>query len=601
MKLSLDLLDKKYAAILIFLLVSLVYLLPIFSHFSYWGADDWDQHMFYHGSARETMLKYHQFPLWNPFYCGGNVMLANPQSTFTSPFFGFVLLFGTVYGLKIEALVFMALGMFGMWLLARKLGAKGLAAYVAPVIFMMSSWYALHLQAGHTTFFPFALMPFALLFYLEGLKKRKMALLAALVLALMLLSGGIYPFYFSVLLLCLHGLFDAIEMRKAKPIIILAIIFIFAFLFASIKLLPMLELVTNIPAIKDAQLNSPAMLGSALLSRTQSISYNDQRFGRDMNLTSAQKNQLMYTAKIPWGWHEYGAYIGIIGLLLALAGCLNWRKNWKMIALAAIFLLLSLGIFSPLKIWVLLQKTPFFGSLHGPSRMIIPFVFCAALLASKAVSDIKLPKKTIITLALLGIMAADFTLVARPMLAEAFLMPPVEQEKNTYQYWDYVHVFAGTQYKAQFLYMLYNFDTVNCYERIHLDTAVAPQFADYDLETGKQYAYFIGNAYLAETNQSFNLSFFSPNRFSVKITNVTGQETLVINQNYLPNWKSKGREVFQYNGLIAADISKEDNGKEITFYYLPASFIAGTAISFAGLCLAGVIFFRGKRGKRNEN
>ena len=66
--------------VLFFAVVALIFTLPIFLAFDYWGLFDWDQHLFYHAVPRATILNYGQFPLWNPYYCGGTVLLANPQS-----------------------------------------------------------------------------------------------------------------------------------------------------------------------------------------------------------------------------------------------------------------------------------------------------------------------------------------------------------------------------------------------------------------------------------------------------------------------------------------------------------------------------------------
>ncbi len=591
MKIGLGAINQKKAAVIILAAIALIFILPIFSNFSYWGANDWDQHMLYHGSARISLLKYHQFPLWNPFYCGGNVLLANPQSPFLSPFFLFVLIFGTVAGLKLEIVAYLILGMAGMWLLARQLDAKGPAAYLAPIIFMLSSWYPLHVQAGHTTFFSFGLVPWALLFYIKALKKWKLAIALAVVLTLMILSGGIYPFYFTLLLLGLYGMFEAIESKKAKPIVVLTIAFAFTFLFASVKLVPMLELVTQLPAIEDKQLNSYSMLSQALFSREQETGSKNVLFGRNESLPAAEQNRLMHEAQIPWGWHEYGAYIGIIPLIFMLASMISYRKNWKLIVLAAIFLTLSLGSFAPIGLWSIMQKLPLFGSLHGPSRLLIMFVFCAALLAAKAASDIKLPKKSVVLLALLVIVAADLVMVSRPILSNTFIIEPLEQEKNTYLYTDYIHVYTGAQYNAQYIYMLYNFDTVNCYERLHPKTSVAPQFIDSEMESGKQYSGFIGNAYIDETNQSLNLSYFSPNRMSVDVSGVAGQ-TVVLSQNYLPGWKAEGKEVFPQEGNIAAVAAGTE---KINFYYRPASFMIGTVMSLLGLVAAGLVMLKLKR------
>ena len=63
-------------------------------------------------------LEFKQFPLWNPYYCGGNAMLANPQSSFLNPLFIFVLTFGEIIGLKLLIFIYLIIGLFGMFLLA---------------------------------------------------------------------------------------------------------------------------------------------------------------------------------------------------------------------------------------------------------------------------------------------------------------------------------------------------------------------------------------------------------------------------------------------------------------------------------------------------
>ncbi len=47
--------------------IALVFTLPIFRNFDYWGVQDWDQHFFYQVVARRSILQYRQFPLWNPY------------------------------------------------------------------------------------------------------------------------------------------------------------------------------------------------------------------------------------------------------------------------------------------------------------------------------------------------------------------------------------------------------------------------------------------------------------------------------------------------------------------------------------------------------
>lgn len=92
---------------------------PILNHLELWGKGDWDQHMFYLEVPRVTLLDYGQLPLWNPYYCGGSVMLANPQSRMCSPSYVLVLLLGTEAGIKLTIILNLALGLWGAWRLSR--------------------------------------------------------------------------------------------------------------------------------------------------------------------------------------------------------------------------------------------------------------------------------------------------------------------------------------------------------------------------------------------------------------------------------------------------------------------------------------------------
>jgi len=54
-------------ALIIFIIISSIFLLPIFQNIGDWGIHDYDQHFMYHGVPKETILQFNQFPLWNPY------------------------------------------------------------------------------------------------------------------------------------------------------------------------------------------------------------------------------------------------------------------------------------------------------------------------------------------------------------------------------------------------------------------------------------------------------------------------------------------------------------------------------------------------------
>ncbi len=571
---------------------------PILSNTGNWGLYDWDQHSFYHESAKVSFLAFNQFPLWTPYYCGGNVLLANPQSPFLSPFFAFVLLFGAVAGLKLEALVYLAFGLLGTFLVAKKFGCGNVPSILAAIAFMFSSWFAVRVVVGHTTFFPFALLPFAFLFYLNSASAQaviqhriRWIIAAAVVLAVMFLSGGIYPFYAAVIMLVLYSLLDSASTKKIIPLVAVAAILAIALLLSSIKLLPVIDFTSGVTAEKDVQLTSSGIVLRSLLSREQSIPQNDLKTGRDLVPEGRQKYYDTLAGKIPWGWHEYSAYLGFIPLILAAAAAINFRRNWKLIASAAFFLLLALGTYLPFGPWQLLRELPFFSSLHGPSRFAIVFVFFVALLAAKALSSLKISGNMTIqkavAAALCIIVAADLLLVSRPLLSTAFPLQPLEIKSTNLGSPEFIQLLSSAPELAQYPNLLQGIGTLNCYERLHLKIRPLPQFVD-----GIPYNGFIGNAYIAETNESLNFTFFSPQKISLRLPQFNSASTLVINQNYYKGWKSDSGKTLSFNGLLAAKVSPSDSGKEITFSFSSPPFIFGSVISILSVIAAVAVFLK---------
>ena len=158
---------NSWATFGILTVVAIIFSVPLFRNFSYWGTMDWDQYTFWHAVPREIILKYHQFPLWNPYSNGGNVLLAHTHSPFLSPFYIFVLIFGPIAGLKVEIIIHLFIGMFGMFLLSQKLNLAKYSVYLPPFVFMLSSIYALHLAEGHVEWLTMAFTPWLFLCFLK--------------------------------------------------------------------------------------------------------------------------------------------------------------------------------------------------------------------------------------------------------------------------------------------------------------------------------------------------------------------------------------------------------------------------------------------------
>ncbi|MBI2144851.1 hypothetical protein HYU18_00850 [Candidatus Woesearchaeota archaeon] len=600
------------AAVAVCLLAAFVFLQPIFSNMGNLGLYDWDQHFFYQESARVSLAAFGEFPLWTPYYCGGNIVLANPQSSFLSPFFLFVMAFGPVIGLKLEALVFLAVGLLGTFLAARKLGCRAFPSVFAAVVFLFSSWFPARVLVGHTTFFPFALLPVVFLSYLgfsdvkaSFASRVRWAVFCALALAVMFFSGGIYPFYAAVLLLLLFAFFDFVSLRKVSPVALVFAVLLLAALLSSVKLVPVIDFTQGVESEKDVQLTSANIVLKSLFWRDQSIPENDLESGRDLVAEGRQKELDTLAGRLPWGWHEYSAYVGVIPVILAaFAALLAFRANWKLVMAALFFLLLALGSYIPGP-WVLIRQLPFFSSLHGPSRFMIVFVFLIALLAARAMTSIKLPNEQLKSRLIVGlciIVALDLFLVSRGALlpemsgqrAAAFPIEPFEVKSTLLGTTDFIQMASSAPHLAQYTNLRQGIGTLNCYERLHLRTRAVPQFID-----GEPYAGFVANAFIAETNESFNFTHFSPHRVSLRLPNAlegfeNGTRTLVINQNYYKDWRFDGflRDAGSYRGRLAALITLDDLGKEVTFSYFSKSFLTGAIISVVSFAAAILLLMR---------
>ncbi len=141
-----------------------------------------------------TIARFHQFPFWNPYKCGGMPDLANPQSRVVTPFLLLHLLFGPYAGLELEIPFHLAIAFGGAYVLGRVAGCGRIAALACGMTFAGSSWFPLHAAAGHDVFFPATYLPLVGALSWESFQKSRLtyAALAGLVLALMLGEGGVY-------------------------------------------------------------------------------------------------------------------------------------------------------------------------------------------------------------------------------------------------------------------------------------------------------------------------------------------------------------------------------------------------------------------------
>jgi len=118
---------------------ALVFSWPLLGHLATPGASgDWDMLLGLKWASYETIVKFHQFPLWDPYRCGGLPQLGNPQSQIISPFFPLTLLYGPFLGTHLQIILSLAVAWYGCYVLARVIGIRPLGALAAATVFPAS-------------------------------------------------------------------------------------------------------------------------------------------------------------------------------------------------------------------------------------------------------------------------------------------------------------------------------------------------------------------------------------------------------------------------------------------------------------------------------
>ncbi|GAB4458540.1 MAG: hypothetical protein Kow0031_38890 [Anaerolineae bacterium] len=606
---------KTIALALFFAAIALLYTLPIFRHPTWWGAQDWDQHMFYHDVPRQTLLEYGQIPLWNPYYMGGVPLLANPQSRLLSPSFGLVLLFGVEAGLKLDIWLHVVISLWGAFLLARHFGLKTPGALVTALAFALNSMTALHLTVGMTWFLAVAYLPWAFLCYLKTVDDLRYAPAAGLALALMLFNGGAYPLPITLLFLAIYSALLLLFRERRFWSLVKAMAATLGFMagLGAIKLFPLLEFQLTHPRFYyDYSGFSLSSLAYSLLNRAQTK-------GDIINLAIEGRG---FLTGVTGGMAENGMYLGWLILLLAVVGVgLHHKQRLMLLLSALIFLWISFGNRPRLEWWTLLHLLPGFNAMRIAQRFRIVLVLCVAVLAGfgfetvrngiiRRVSPPRRPVAARLTWLIPAVILIDLLSVAQPIFREAFIIPPfrLPASPEFTQVWGYpsynadgwvldnpkdridwsqplspeqwvelytdpliLHASQGAMLPA----FRANTGTINGYESANVPRrAIAAGAQDYR-----------GEVYLTHEAGEARLAAWSPNRLVVDVA-ARKAGYLVVNQNWYSGWRAgDGRVVGHYDGLIATRISPED--REIVLYYWPLSFVTGGLVSALALAAAG--------------
>lgn len=540
--------------------------IPVLNHMSNWGVRDWDLFTTLHAAAVKSILEYHQFPFWNPYIGGGNILFAHPEVPVLNPLFGLLLGFGPLYGLKLQILVVYFIGLLGGYKLARQIGTGVLGSYVSSMAFMLSSYLSGHITAGHIPFHYFAVLPWLIFFYKKSLAKPLHLLSASAAAAFVIFgSGAAVPLLFSLFFLFLISLGDMISSRSLRPPLYVAGVGLGAVLLSAVKFFPMFDYLSRHPWTPEqtVQVTPLRVFPSMFFHFNQSI-FADH-----------------ITGSYVWGWHEYSAYIGPFIFILALVALIcRFRDHWPYLALIFISLVLVCGSFwPPYSPWDLLHRLPGFSSIRVPSRFALLAVLSFALLAGKGF-DLSLarlgPRLRGYAWGLAAIILVTHLAVVLPQLAEAFTRSPEAVSPNA----DFKQIDGNPN--RMYAAFLANRGTIKAaWLSAYRDGRgiITPDGATQEW-------------YSPDNRVNVISRRFSPNRISFNVQAAAGG-TLIISQGYDPGWRRTGAGPLKaYSDLVALDIRPGE--RQVEIYYYPDYFTLGLIVSIISslAALAAALIWR---------
>ncbi|MCS6836686.1 MAG: YfhO family protein [Anaerolineae bacterium] len=323
--------------------------------------------------ARDEALAEGRLPLWTPYLFMGAPLLANPQlGTFYPPNW-LTLGLDPPNAVRWSAVFHLVWGGLGAaWLYGRWFGSARWGALAAALLWM-GGGYAIGRMESINQLQGLAWLPWLIGLWHEALNttgavRLAYGLLLSAALAWQVFSGHTQTTFIGGAGLGLLALAHALAQLEGESrarlafygLLILVLAALLALLLATPQLLPTLEL-------------------SGLSARGG---------GLNAQQATAFSLPLRYApyALLPLGggylFTEYSAYLGVLGLGLALLGALcGGRRAWPWAALALIGLAFAFGRYNPL--YLLIAELPGFDLFRVPSRWLALLALSGAILGGR--------------------------------------------------------------------------------------------------------------------------------------------------------------------------------------------------------------------------
>ena len=516
----------------------------------------------YERAAVDTVRRFGELPLWNPYYCGGLDAVGAPQSRFTSPTLLISLLFGPERAEVVIVFLFAVLGMEGMfrWLRLRVLEPAA-AAIVAPV-FALSGHFAVAFFRGWTNFFGFELVPWILLGVTLAARGRVRGIaIASIAFAMMLGFGGTFAaplVAVAALVEAIRALVEEPRPSRARALAMLAATASFMATVSLVRLWPIAETLAAAPRIMAG---TPGHQPKAILSAITGA-----MIPKDGDITL-----------------QGSFFVGAAFLAVAALGASDRRAIRSLMAVV-VFVWLAAGYARKPALFALLRELPVFSALRYPER----FLWLAILFGSEAAAHslARIPmigegRKwrvgvwLVLTAAIGWTVGNEIAAFDRASTARNF---GTLTEDATTEF----HQSRGNRWMVAH-YEAMGIGSLSCWETHPV------------VESSLLRADLPAEEYLSEMGRdagTVKRVSWSPNRI-VLHANLSRPARVLVNQNWHPGWHSSVGTVVSNEGLIAVDLPSGEHEVELRFR--PWSTVAGAGVTLTSLLVLAALGWRARR------
>ena len=391
--------------------VTLSFAYAFFYRPGYGGVSDWDLHQAWFEAFRQSLLRYGQFPWWDPWCAGGFPLAFEPQMGLVSLDTLFVLPMGADAGLRLATIASMMLAVEGARRLARHLFADPWAVALVAAVYAWNGAIIILTVNCHALTICYPFIPWILLYTLRIDRGPVPAALLGVASAASVLTVIQYPTAYAALICAAALLWGFLaQPRPARPRYV-ALVGLAAGVFLTLagwRVVLTGLILRDFPRHGSSWINStPWTLARDLLDR------------------------YVPPARVyPYlkGFEpEYASYVGVIPLA---AAALSLGRGWRWWhTLAAVCYAMAIGsvqVYHP-SYWV--STWPGFATMHNVGRWKIPGLLGLALAAGSEAQAWRAGdrRRRLLGALLVAVVLADLAVYAHQCLPATFSTPPEER------------------------------------------------------------------------------------------------------------------------------------------------------------------------------